>query len=686
MAITRDGFAQVSVGIQTATVTTGDIPTGSWMIAVWVHNSTSLTETIPAGWTVLVPGTLAAAQTGSRRYTILGKIRGKLADGSADASDTGKLNYTFILSADNTQRVGIFWGSGMRAFQIGTSRKRNGIAEPEAGAENFLAISNGVTTTEPNTLMLSFAVEATTAAESAITSITGATAWTFLAQGTGGNTGVIETIHASYKDMPTAGDTGNVTIRYPNSQATNAGATQIILLPTADTIPTTGQVAAYGNLIPAATSISLGSKKLSGTGTIEAVLYNAAGTTELARQTVAHNATTGWGNAAFTGLTPATRYLVRYLVGGVVQTDATITPKTQLSAGVAANYKAVLGSCQFTASNHPVWDRIREEGPEFLGHMGDMHYVDATTDSAWRSGMDASLSAARFHQLLGIVAMYWSMDNHDRIMTNPGGAGTALNLGETDPQTQIQWKQLAGATGWATADTLGRTWTVGRVQYISLDMWSVRDDADFDPEPRTFLGSAQKQWFKDVLSASTATVIVWLSQWTNRNNANGRWNSFPTETSEIEAWLDARPQIKRRLIMIGGDSHSLQAGDGDYSGQTGYRFVGVPSLNFSGFNRSGDAGDGSTGWNIINEAVRATGSAEADWGAYSLIDIQDDGTHLRFVWKGIVVDVAGTRTEVATFERSFGQAFDRVAVGGVLADVLSVGSQVIWKRDVKGKL
>lgn len=687
MAITRDGFAQVSVGIETATVVTGDIPTGSWMIAVWVHNSTSKTEVPPAGWTTLVAGAATGATAiGSRRYAIYGKTRGFLADGSVDSSDNGKPNYSFVLSSSDVQRVGIFWGSGAKpvsSWQVGVPRKRNGIVEPDANAENYVAISNSVTTTEANSLMLSFAAEATSTPPDVITSIVNATEWAFFPVGTGGNSGVIETIHASYKAMPTPGATGNVTVRYQVPQTTNAGATQIVLPPVADVVPTTGQIAAYASLIPAQTSLSLGSKKTAGTGTVEAVLYNAAGTTELARQTVTYDSTTSWGNATFTGLTADTRYTIKYLVGGVEQTDAALHPKTLKAAGTPLSYKAVIGSCQFTASNHPVFDRIREEAPEFLGHMGDMTYIDATTDTAWRSGMEASLNATRFKALLDVVSMYWSMDNHDRIMTNPGGAGTALNLGETDPLTQTQWKQLAGNTGWTSANTLGRTWTVGRVQYISLDMWSVRDDPDFDPEPRTFLGATQKQWFKDTLENSTAACIVWLSQWTNRNNANGRWNSFPTETSEIEAWINARPNVKRKLIMIGGDSHSLQAGDGNYGGQSGYRFIDTPSLNFSGFNRSGDSGDGSTGWNLINAAVRNPGDPEADWGAYSLVTIQDDGYELRFIWKGITVDVSGTRKEVAKFERSFGQAFNKVAIGDTTVDALSVGDKTIWRKDTK---
>lgn len=497
----------------------------------------------------------------------------------------------------------------------------------------------------------------------------------------------IEQINVYYKEMPAAGPTGTPITDYGSGAGTNqnGGGYQIAIPPKADTaIITTGQVKVYGSFRPSATEVVIGNKKLVPTGLVEAILYDAAGTTEQTRVTVTHDSVTKWGNARFTGLLPGTSYLVRFAVNGTLQTDCDRHPKTLRAPETPVSIKFVTGSCQFTGSNHPVFDRIREENPMFLAHMGDLHYVDATEETAWRAGMEASLSASKFNQLLDTIPMSWSMDNHDRIMTNPGGAGTALNLGETDPKTAAQWKHLAGSQSWASPDGLGQAWQVGRVLFVSLDMWSARDDPDFDPEPRTFLGATQKDWFKKLLWDTKASLIVWFSQWTNRNNANGRWNSFPAETSELELFFNAYPSIRDRMVMIGGDSHSPQAGDGDYGGNSGFRFLGIPSLNFSGFNRSGDAGDGSVGWNIINEGGRPVGSAEADYGLYSAVQILDDGNYLRFIWEGKKVDAAGVVTRRATFERSFGQDWQKLIINGSQADSALIGDTLIWKKDVKG--
>lgn len=358
-----------------------------------------------------------------------------------------------------------------------------------------------------------------------------------------------------------------------------------------------------------------------------------------------------WGNTTFNDLLPGTEYVIVPEVAGTERTDYSVTVRTLPTAPIS--FRFVTGSCQFTGSNHPVWDRIKADAPLFIGHQGDLHYGDATTEAGWRLAHESSLTTSRFMALAAISPINWTMDNHDRVITNPTGTGTGLNLGETDPATQLGWRKLAGSTDFSSSDTIGRTWVAGRVRFIATDMWSVRDDGDGDPAPRTFLGATQKAWFKNVLDTAEEPIIVWFAQWTARNNANGRWNSFPEESAELEAYIDARPGVKSRMIMIGGDSHSLQADDGSRP-STGMRFAGIPSLNMSGFNRSGDAGDGGTGWSIANEGMRVPGDSESNWGGYSRVNITDTGSDtVTFSWEAVRVNSVGTSDVMATFTKSF---------------------------------
>jgi hypothetical protein len=213
---------------------------------------------------------------------------------------------------------------------------------------------------------------------------------------------------------------------------------------------------------------------------------------------------------------------------------------------------------------------------------------------------------------------------------------------------------------------------IGRVRYIQTDQWTVRDDGDGDPAPRTFLGAAQKQWFKDTLEAATEQVIIWLCQWTGQNHANGRWNSFPEETLELEQFIDARPGIKNRMVLIGGDSHSLQVTDGTRTRLQEQRFAGIPNYNISGFNRSSDAGQGGVGW-LDDRPLRTTEQLEADWGGYSRITVDDDGTTLELKWEGVRVNGAGIadimNTQMLTFTEA-GVGYQLIEWDGTTEKVL----------------
>lgn len=418
-----------------------------------------------------------------------------------------------------------------------------------------------------------------------------------------------------------------------------------------DVAPETGQVATAASFNPAQTALSVGLIRAGGSA-VTAVLYD--GAAELERNPVLVDVF-GWGNATFSGLTADTQYVVRFEVDGVLQTDVTLQVKTLPTGG--ASFVVVAGSCQATGSNHPVFERMAAAGPAFLTHMGDLHYQDAESEMNWRLGHKISLGSTAMRAMLQTVPMTWTADNHDRIVTNPGGAGLPSNYGATDPATVTSWKQLAGGSGWAAADTLGRTWVSGRVRFIQTDHWSVRDDGDFVEEPRSFLGAAQKTWWKTTLEASTEPLIVWFTSWTMANNGNGRWNTYPTETAELEAWLDARPGIKSRMVLVGGDSHSVQADDGSRGGTL--RFKGIPSYNVSGFNQSNDdpAGDTLPHWNIINTSIRSPEQPAADWGAFSRLTFTDsDASGIAFQWEAVRVGPTGTEDVMASHALTFGAA------------------------------
>lgn len=418
--------------------------------------------------------------------------------------------------------------------------------------------------------------------------------------------------------------------------------------------PSSGQIGIHAALRFDQNELVIGHKALA--PEIESTVQLLKDNSVVAEKPVAADTETSWASTTFDGLTPDTAYDVRFTVAGKVQNDAYLTNISTLpTAGAAKSFKVLAGSCQFTGSNHPIFDRMREEKALFLSHMGDLHYKDSLTEPDWRSGVEASIGAPRYQRLMKTLPMEWTWDNHDRILVNSGGAGTALNLGSTDPRTAVQYKKLAGSGAWASDAGMGRSWQAGRVLFIQTDLWTERDDPDFNPpSPATFLGPQQKQWFKDTVAAANADVgvklIIWFSQWTNQNYSNGRWGSFPAESTELEGVVagSAKP-----FVMIGGDSHQLHADSGTRTAAQGQRFVGTPSLNMSGFNRSSNEQDAALGWDLGTAPLRTGTTPETDVGGYSRINITDDGSSLTMHWEAVRVVLDGSVDVMSEFTRTY---------------------------------
>jgi len=620
---TNSGGSSITMSLPTG------IQAGDLLFVVLTTGAPSLTITDDAakGWWAPTPRALY----GTRSWWTFARIYNP-----SDPAST----YTFTQSGMGAVRGIAYAIQGHAVTQASGITAGTFWTRTNNGGSQALTRAPSITTPQADMLVLAFTGEATnTAGGYTVTAANGFTPIVELTE----DANFIEWMTSAQKVQAAAGATGNYDITYAHVGGNGAGV-QYAIPTAAQQAITTGRIGAHVATGVEHDRFTVGADRLGGTTVQAALLANG---NEITRQTITHDATTGWGNTAFTGLASDTLYTVEFYVDGVKQTDAALTIRTFPAPGTPKSYVLATGSCQFTGSNHPIWDVIKADNPVMLAHMGDLHYNDATTEPLWRAGVEASLTAPRMKSLLEQVAFNWAWDNHDRIITNVGGAGSALNLGTTDPQTATAWKQMAGTTGWASADAVGRTWVVGRVRYIQTDNWTMKQDPDAGVTGPTFLGAAQKQWFKDTLAAATEPAIIWLCQWTGQEHANGRWNSFPAETTELENWINARPEIKSRMILIGGDSHSLQVTDGSRTAAQGQRFSGMPNWNISGFNRTSTAPNGSPGW-LVDDVLRTSAQAEADWGGYSRLTVDDDGQTLSILWEGVRVGPTGATDVMAS--------------------------------------
>lgn len=632
MAITAVATSPVKItGVTTARTITVEVPavteTGDLLVVLCNMNDVSASSASLTGWTQQVANVAA----GTMRINAWTKTRA-----------AGETSYTMNITGSDASVHTVVcikgWDS-TKALVVGSVGLR------ATNGTSTTTVAPAITVATAPSLVLHFSAERTNTTEPEPTVDNGFSRLVWL-EGSSG-TGAVS-MFASTKIVSAAGDTGTVTTTYPNTSAANGAAVLLSVVQGDSAPPAVGQIKYISQPYFDHTEISVGAAFYPAVTSATCQLVE--NDVVVASETFSINSTSKWGTTSFLGLTPGKTYTARVVIDGVIQTDKQATVRT-LPGIHAQSFTFVTGSCQFTGSNHPIWDRIAEANPVFIAHQGDLHYGDTQDITEWRSFTESSFSATRFSNLVSKVPMHWQWDNHDRIIVD------TLNLGQTNPAMLTEWRSYAGGR-FPLLDTNARTWIVGRVRFIVTDHWTVRDDPDLTAEPRTMMGSEQKEWFKDVLLGAQEPVIVWFDQWTGQNHANGRWNSFNAETTELENWIDAHPSIKARMILTGGDSHQINADSGTRTYE--HRFDGIPNLNASGFNRSSTAIDPTGGWDIIDAALRTSAQPEADWGAYSRFTVQDDGATIHIKWEGVRVNAEGVEDVMATWERKQGT----VTIGG----------------------
>lgn len=621
---------------------------GDKMLLVVTFPTTGVTITDLDGWIILTQATY-----NTRKTVILTR-------------DYAASYPNMVLSAASVAGYAIMALRAASGYTLGSFAAGTGWGRPSNGG----SIAN---TTMPsmagpaNGLVVGISAETSTAAETEAQVSFAGVGWNkwFFAD-TDLASDVAANFWIGWKDVGTVdAATADVSTTWPNA-SNNGWGVQVSLAQTLTAATPTGNLDLVGIYQNSSTSLTVGARQLT-SGTVEAILSQ--GATEIDREIISF--TSGRGSATFVGLIPGTDYNVTFEVNGGAQSDAQATGRT-LRDG-ASSFVAVTGSCLFTGSTHPVFDRIADDNPDFWTVQGDLHYQDATTEAGWWAGMVSSLNAMR--GLPHRAVMRWTPDNHDTIRTDPLGGGA--------PALPPVWKQIAGSAGWASSDSLGQAWKNGRVLFIQTDPRSARDNYQTGSAPLKLMGDAQKTWFKDLLTAAESDIdtalVIWLPTWIGLLQGSGRWGSYPEEYAELNAHIQALPKVRSHLVMVAGDTHNLWADSGART-WTETAFPGIPSLNISGYNRASTA---ETFFipDIANDTIMPSG-AEADWGSYSRLTVTDSGTELTFLWEAVRVNAAGVSDVMASWSNTYGasspQPWDAVYVGSSLADAVYIGSTKVW--------
>lgn len=564
---------------------------GDLLIVVAEAASGTATLTAPGDWTTIK----AFFATGTLGQAVFAKRRA--------AGDT---TYTFPIAVSAfSQHLCMTirgWEGNPANLIIGTTGTRAGSG---GGA---LTIAPSITTVGTDNLVLCIGTDRTTATETGITSVdNGFTQLLWQGHAAGGS----ETIWVGTKVLAAAGAVGATTITYPNAQASNSMAFLLGIRPGV-VAPVVGFAWTSGveeTALRAAWSIanatSIRMVVSQDVGLVFEAKYSAA-------VTVPAN---GWVTARVTGLLPDYPYYIGIEADGVLLAGGRLSGRTMGAHPYGLTF--ITGSCQYTGSNHAVFDQMRAENAQFFIHQGDLHYADTSDETTWRNALVSSLTAPKFAQLLSTITMPYTWDNHDY-----AGQGQEANDWDEVNNPQKFIRELMGE--FPAAGEIYKTWVSGPVRFIQTDQWSERSP-DEDPESSTkrCMTQAQEDWLYATLEAATEKLIIWATLWPlYRSVPGGRWGSYTTQRDRIKAWLAARPAIRAKLVGIGGDSHSVSADTGVNQDALGL----IPTLNASPLNQTGGLPSGT--WDIVN-----FDTVDAD-GYYSLVTITaSPGNPITLLWQ-----------------------------------------------------
>lgn len=235
---------------------------------------------------------------------------------------------------------------------------------------------------------------------------------------------------------------------------------------------------------------------------------------------------------------------------------------TTLSSLNPASFTVAFAGDANTGSNAVVFDTIREMEPLMFFHLGDLHYTNINTNSValFNAAYDVVLAQSRQAQLYREIPTVFLWDDHDYGPNNsdstaPGKAASCATYRARVPH-------------YALVDSMAiyQTWDIGRVRFILTDERSqATPNSATDNSSKSMLGSAQKTWFKNLLSNSSGKLIVWLCSRTFGGVPTvgaDHWGGFTTERTELANYIHAN--CPGRVVVLSADMHALGIDDGSH--------------------------------------------------------------------------------------------------------------------------
>lgn len=393
----------------------------------------------------------------------------------------------------------------------------------------------------------------------------------------------------------------------------------------------------------------------------------------------------GYAKLDATGLAAETTYYWSVEVDGILNTSLRGRSKTMPTAGTAKSFTFGWASC-FDSSTSGVFPLVTAREPNFFVMLGDYGYQyltggtngnTAPSDVATvRTHRETVLSATGPRQLFAQVPFSYTYSDTDGAGANSDGTFPGFVSGAV----QAAYRQQFGHPTLPMTTSGARAWTIGRVRFIQTDETTLASaKAATDNSAKTKLGTDQKTWFKDQLTAAAAdssiAYVIWLGDgpWiapaSNSGTGNG-WERYNTERQEIAAHIISTGV---KIMRLHGDTHTLFADDG-----TNNAWGGFPTASAAPLHTTANP----VGWTVTGGKwpTAQTNSSRQ----YGICSIEDNGDSIRVTVKGY--SSLNGQPEVERFSQTmeFGelptQVFTTFYVGNTELDELWIGPELIWRK------
>jgi len=352
-----------------------------------------------------------------------------------------------------------------------------------------------------------------------------------------------------------------------------------------------------------------------------------------------------------TGLTPSlTKYYYRVMMTGsdgeIQDTESVQGRLPILPTSGQLSFTLSFSACCDAVDSAAMTAIYNRNDPIFVNN-GDFYYakpepgeISTTSYRTKFNGKMSKLVAPNHAAVMATSIVDVGPSDHDFGMNNN------LNNGTTPTATPLYnavYREVfpVGSVGNGTTGVY-RTYTVGRVRFIRIDCRSFASaPSATDNTSKTMLGSVQKQWLKNTITAATEPLIVihgdtsWIG---SADAGDDGWLGYTVERAELGAFFASSG---KNIGMTGGDMHALAAHAGGSGSPGGIPYWGAAPIHNESSIKGGPYTNGPYPSTVI---VDPPGVEQ-----YARLAFTDSGSNITVAYTGYSADNTVRLTQTNTF-------------------------------------